>query len=190
MTAPLGDLLAPPVVDFLGQRSRFRVGRGQSGYSDGEFRRLVSAALADTASIRNRIRAGERLLARWVNPADEVTGTEHQLAGQPAKIAAGGEVPCTDELDAARQMTARTALAGHLFMTRQDLLPLLLLLVAVTGLPITSGVTIVSAVRAPSRRMSGSAHVGSLHPATLVAAGMGRCVANFQLGSRKYGLLA
>lgn len=131
---PLRDLLAQDVLDFLGQRRQPDRGGGRPGYSDGEFRRLVSAARADTANIRNRIHAGERLLARWNSEPDEVTGPERDLAGWLAKAAAAGEVPILPGIAAPGQMTARIELAGHLFVTRQDLLPLMLLLVALTGL--------------------------------------------------------
>jgi hypothetical protein len=58
------SLLAPEAQDSLFRRQPRSRSFGQAGYSDGEFERLLSAARADVAQIRDRIRAGEELVVK------------------------------------------------------------------------------------------------------------------------------
>lgn len=61
-------LLAPEARGSLVRRQPRSRSFGQAGYSDGEFKRLLSAARADVAQIRDRIAAGEELVRRRRQP--------------------------------------------------------------------------------------------------------------------------
>ena len=61
------SLLAPEARDSLVRRQPRSRSFGQAGYSDGEFKRLLSAARADVARIRDRIASGEKLVRRHVH---------------------------------------------------------------------------------------------------------------------------
>jgi hypothetical protein len=127
---PLQDLLSPSVVNYLDQRTVNQRHPSLTGYSDGEFSRLVGAARQDVATIRSRIDAGERLLAAWsTNPAS-VGDSEASLAETLAAMAETGVVP---RLAGLNERSHRTELAQRLFVTQTDREPLLVLLVAVTG---------------------------------------------------------
>src|ERR1700682_1007682 len=79
-----------------------------TGYSDGEFSRLVGAARKDVATIRSRIDAGERLLpAAARNPAS-VADSDTSLAETLAAMAETGVVP---RLGGLNERSRRTALA-------------------------------------------------------------------------------
>ena len=126
-TEPLAGHVLPQVHDALARRIG-RQGNPKPGYSDGELSRLVAAARTDVAAIRNRMRAGEAQVA------------DHQAGDADLRDAFGG-----GDADRLMQMAATGCVAGlvrpvrrleyakQLFFTRPDLLPLLVLMVAVTG---------------------------------------------------------
>jgi hypothetical protein len=130
---PLKEQMDPAVLGFVRQRSQAgRARQGVPGYSDGEFARLTAAARADVAAIRDRIQAGESLLARYQSDPASLSPAETSLGAQLAEMAATGVVP--EPAGPFRSlMRQRTELAGHLFVTMRDLAPLLVLMVAVTG---------------------------------------------------------
>lgn len=133
---PLGDQLDGRVLDYLSQRVRkiYEIPAARrTGYSEGEFTRIVEAARADVASIRDRIDAGERLLAAWVHDRSAVPGADAELAAQLTAIAAAGLIPVVAGIGAPAQRRARIALAQRMFVTRADREALMVLLVAVTG---------------------------------------------------------
>lgn len=133
LAGQIGHLLDTGVVDFLQQRlpGRNHLG-GEPGYSNGELTRLVSAARADVAAIRDRIKAGEDLVARYKQDPDAVAAADRELAAALAIIADTGAVP--DMLGwGAVMLPKRINLASHLFLTFRDLAPLMVLLAAVTG---------------------------------------------------------
>jgi hypothetical protein len=132
-TEPLQSMVAQEVFDFIGRRTKLRLPPPKPGYSDRELRQILTAARADTGRIRDRITSGERLLERWRTQPGTLTGVEQQLAEALSIIAVDGDVPLMPGLDFVRQRRERTGLAAHLFVTRQDLLPLMALLTAVTG---------------------------------------------------------
>ncbi|WP_394622408.1 hypothetical protein JNUCC0626_49620 (plasmid) [Lentzea sp. JNUCC 0626] len=133
LTGHLGTLMAPQVVDFLQQRlpGRNHLG-GEPGYSDGELTRLVSAARADVAAIRDRIKAGEDLVVRYRQDPDAVVAADRELAVTLTAIADTGAVPDMPGWGANR-LPQRIVLASHLLLTFRDLPPVLVLLAAVTG---------------------------------------------------------
>ncbi|MFI5591200.1 hypothetical protein ACIA5G_39540 [Amycolatopsis sp. NPDC051758] len=120
-TPALHAELEPTVLDQLNRRTTIPRTAGSSGYSDGELTRILRAARHDVAQLRDRIDAGEHRLAAL----DDEHAALRQLAdtGTPVWTSKGG---------ASAEMRRRRDLAGQLFVTRADLEPLLLLLVAVT----------------------------------------------------------
>lgn len=130
----LREHLGPAVLNYLARRvDKRRKLPGESGYSDGELTRLVSAARTEVAAVRDRIEAGERLLAAWsANPAT-VAGQDRMLAAELAAMAESGLVPRLPGMMASAERQARIALAQHLFVTRTDREPTLVLLAALTG---------------------------------------------------------
>ncbi|MEU7354312.1 hypothetical protein ABZ663_28650 [Streptomyces albidoflavus] len=100
------------------------------GYSNGEFDRLAAAARADTARIVRRIRAGEQLVQQFRSDPGQLAPQQRELAATLTGIADTGEVPDLDSgLDRRRR---RAELASHLFLTWNDIAPLMALLALVT----------------------------------------------------------
>jgi hypothetical protein len=134
---PLRDLVDDKVLNYLARRVDKSGGRlpGRGGYSDGELARLVDAARADVAGIRDRIDAGEALLAFWLTDPASITGKDAVTAARLAAVAETGVIPRlpTPAGRAREERNARTELAQRLFVTRTDREPLLVLLAAVTG---------------------------------------------------------
>ncbi|MEU8003669.1 hypothetical protein AB0B66_21135 [Catellatospora sp. NPDC049111] len=114
---------------------RFRVGAARtpakSGYTDGELRRIVDAARADVAGLRERVRSGESLLARLVMDASGLSPAELDRARRLAAMAEHGVQP----LRSCRRVgfASRQEAAERLFVTRRDVPAMLVLLVAVAG---------------------------------------------------------
>ena len=107
---------------------------GKPGYSDAEYRRIVNAARADAAAIRDRIRRGRKLVQLWRNDGNGLTAEDSRLAEQLAAISASGDVPEGPNGTTAAITRFRSQLAQHLYVTKVDVTPLMLLLVALTGL--------------------------------------------------------
>jgi len=132
--------LNPDVMDFLARRGSL-TGRfnGRKGgipdYSEGEFNAIMRAARSDAAAIRNRIRDSEALLALAqtapgkVSPADEVS------AQQLVAMARDGAVPkiAHPHLNNLPDWTACRQVAGRLFVLGDDIAPLLVLAVGLSG---------------------------------------------------------
>ncbi len=126
---PLRDLLDPSVHNYLDYRRSRKRPPSLTGYSDGEFSRVVDAARQDVAAIRDRIDASDQLVAAWT--ADPTAGDEDEagLAAALAAMARTGVVPQSYGL----KRPERTQFAQRLFVTQADREALLLLLVALTG---------------------------------------------------------
>ncbi|ACZ83219.1 hypothetical protein [Streptosporangium roseum] len=133
--------LRPEVRAFTHQRGHHQREHGQDGglpgYSDREFGQIMRAARSRVAEIRDRIRAGERLVALAQTTPEELTAEERDEARWLAEMARTGEVPSrrrdggwprTNLVDA----TAKLQAAKRLFLTSEDLLPPLVLMVALT----------------------------------------------------------
>jgi hypothetical protein len=135
-------ILAELPDDRLGEATRTQVHAAQlttggvtghegvPGYSDEVFGQVMRAARSDVVAIRDRIRAGERLLA------DAHAGRldDQDLATELVAMAATGEVPVllwpgTSNPDAHGRMRS----AGRLFLVSTDLAPLVVLGVGLTG---------------------------------------------------------
>lgn len=130
---PLRDLVSVEVLDYVGRRFQDETRRpaAKPGYSDGELARLVAAARTQVARTRDRIGAGEELLARYLCVPDALTGAELARAEVLATMAATGDVPFAPAPN--RRLAKRIEAAGQLFLTQPDVVALLVLLVAVTG---------------------------------------------------------
>jgi hypothetical protein len=129
--APLRDLVPSAALG----RFRERVAGHRTpkpGYSDGELARIVTAARSDVAQVRQRLAVTADLLHRYQQDPDQLTRPERDRAAMLAGVARTGQavVPFTgvDHTQAARH-----ELAKHVFVTRQDLVSMLVLLVAITG---------------------------------------------------------
>ncbi|AXB45275.1 hypothetical protein [Amycolatopsis albispora] len=129
---PLRDLVSTAVLNYLARRGEKTKKPGAPGYSDGEWTRLVTAARADVAAIRDHIDAGERLLAAWSADPPSLSHADQVVAEQLTRIAATGVVPRL-RAEIGLERRARTAVAQRLFVTQADREPLLVLLGAVTG---------------------------------------------------------
>jgi hypothetical protein len=134
--------LRPEVRELVHQRGhhmgRYAGRQGLPGYSDREYGEIVRAARREVAQIRDRIMAGERLLALANTAPGQLCSndrlkaewlTEMARTGEVPRFAGGyGNWPHANLPDWARQVWA----AGHLFLTDKDLVPLLVLGVALT----------------------------------------------------------
>jgi hypothetical protein len=119
---PIASMIATEVHSALRQRIPLKA-TAVAGYSDGELHRLVSAARSDLARIRKRLVLGEAALSSVDRPGMPA-GPALDRARTLRKLALGGDLSKTDNVK---------SLAPALFVTRADLPPMLLLMVAVTG---------------------------------------------------------
>ena len=124
---PLRSLLVPEVADYLGRRFADPRRPGQPGYSDGELARILAAARSDAVAINARIGAATELLRCLEAGPDTLSPADRALAGRLAVIAATGIVP------AGGNSAERRRIAARLFLIREDLPPLLVLMVALSG---------------------------------------------------------
>lgn len=126
---PLASHLDIEVLDHISTPSGKGTLVSLTGYSDGEFTRLVDAARTDVGAIRARTTAGNEHLEAIDGMDVKPTTQAEQLIWD---MAATGVVPVPGG-PIVRHRHQRTAWAGQLFVTRADLAPLLTLFVAVTG---------------------------------------------------------
>lgn len=127
--SPLREMVPGPTLAAAARRSRRNhAGRSKPGYSDRELARLMTAARRDVAATRDRIAAGERLLATLSAERDADLAEARVLAS----VAETGVIPTTD-LAPLAAMRPRRERAGQLFVIWPDVTPLLVLLVAMTG---------------------------------------------------------
>ncbi|MET3176633.1 UNVERIFIED_ORG: hypothetical protein ABIB52_004508, partial [Arthrobacter sp. UYCu721] len=115
---PLVDMVSADVRDRMRPRLRIQQ-QPKSGYSDGELARIVAAARSDVAALRARL-----------SGAGTVRDTaEHGLL---AEVLRTGRVPMRG-IGAPAIQASRRQVAEQVFVTRNDLTPMLVLLVATTG---------------------------------------------------------
>ena len=103
-----------------------------TGFSDGEFARLMAALRTDAAAIRDRIRHGEDLLARYLADAPDLGGSERELGRALWQMAQTGRVHPLPGRPLHAFAPQRRELAGHLFLTLADLPPLMMLAAALS----------------------------------------------------------
>ena len=89
--------LQPEVRELIRQRGHHLrkdpQNTGLPGYSDREYSEIVRAARRGAAQIRDRIRAGERLVTLAAADPAQLSGDERQTAGWLAEMARTGLVP-------------------------------------------------------------------------------------------------
>ncbi|MFE0778851.1 hypothetical protein [Streptomyces sp. NPDC058861] len=138
------SLLREEVREYLGQAGHL-YGRWKAiktrpevpGYSDREFAAIMSAARADVVAIRQRLRVSGRLIEQFESAPDALSDSDRRHAADLARMLRTGEVPAPKRErvkgstvpDLARQRD----LAGEVFLTTQDILPLLVLGVGLSG---------------------------------------------------------
>ncbi|WP_280827287.1 hypothetical protein [Mycobacterium sp. OTB74] len=115
---PLRELVMTEVVERMRPRQPTRA-RPLSGYSDGEFSRIVKAARSDVVALRKRLDTPIQAHAGEAAILEDIQRT--------------GYVPFTPQLTMWEQQRARLSLAEKIFATRHDVIPMLVLLVASTG---------------------------------------------------------
>jgi hypothetical protein len=132
--------LRADILEFIHQRVPM-VGPvklpGRPGYSDREFAAIMTAARSDLVEIRERIRAAERLLAKFEADPAELASDARERAEELASMARTGRVPArrrrTSNGAVLPDYRARAALARQLFLTDADLAPLVILMVGLSG---------------------------------------------------------
>ena len=127
---PAGDL-DPELAHFAGQKGHtagYGRAEGQPGYSDREFAQIMKAARSDVVAIRDRLRAGEALV-RAGEPG-RLPVADADRAAWLTEMAQTGMVPPSM---AGRRQGQQLVAARSLFLTYQDLTPLLILGVGLTG---------------------------------------------------------
>jgi len=134
--------LRPEVRELINQRGHHSgedAGKtGLPGYSDREYAQIMSAARHRAAQIRDRVRAGERTLALAGTAPQRLSAEESADAGWLAGMARTGVVPARSRGGGwphgnLPDRAGRVSAAQHLFLTEEDLVPLLVLAVALTG---------------------------------------------------------
>jgi hypothetical protein len=129
---PLDQLVPSAAVEYANRRWDSNRIASKPGYSHRELARLVTTARRGIARIRDRILAGEQLLARHHTTPQSLQPADIADAKLLATLAATGAVP-HPFLPFHLALPARREIAEKLFLTMPDLAPLLVLLVAVTG---------------------------------------------------------
>lgn len=130
---PLRDLIAQDVHDFMRTRAPHERSGGKPGYSEREYRQIKNAARSDVAAARERIGRGRELVGLWNSDRDALFEVDLPLAEQLADIARSGIVPNSPG-GIETKLTHRLRLAQQLFVTPPDVKPMMLLMVALTGL--------------------------------------------------------
>ncbi|MFJ3797665.1 hypothetical protein ACIPSJ_15375 [Streptomyces sp. NPDC090088] len=133
--------LRPEVLDAIWQVERVdrRRVRSKPGYDDATFHKIVTAARSSVIDIYQRIREGERLLARFESDPTQLTWEELNRGAELAEIARTGRIPRfpqrSDNWRSANlpNNAARVRTARQLFLTHDDIIPLVVFGVAVTG---------------------------------------------------------
>ena len=115
--------------DYLGRRWPTRRRSGVGGYDDAVFEAILRAARSDVANIRQRLRTGRGLVERF-RRGELAPDDDPVLASILEEAATGGRV---SGIGSSRS-DARLAIARRIFLTYDDLAPLLILLVALSGM--------------------------------------------------------
>lgn len=131
------DRLTPEMFSYITSPYRNTKTRhvGTPGYSDREFRDLVSAARSDVVAIRDRVRKGEQLLADYRRDPDQLGVEDRTLGARLDEMDRTGHVPLVRAAGTLSLQIGhgRLGTARHLFLTEADLTPLIVLGVALTG---------------------------------------------------------
>jgi hypothetical protein len=128
-TSPLRERISIEAMAELTRRRPSPHRPGKPSYSAYELRCITRIARRDVSRIRNRLEAGERLLA--ASPASDTDNGGVGEWNSLAALAATGVVP--DRVGAITVSSQRTAEARRLFLTWPDMTSLLALFVVVSG---------------------------------------------------------
>ncbi|MGW7278196.1 hypothetical protein ACWGIV_07780 [Streptomyces sp. NPDC054844] len=131
------DVLSEDLREYLGRRnlvSKLKTAP-VPGYSDREFKAILTAARSDVVAIRDRIRAGEKLLATYRTAPDSLDADDQVLGMHLDEMDRTGRVPLARSTDQLWQnvMKGRLTMARRLFLTDPDITPLLVLGTCLTG---------------------------------------------------------
>ncbi|MDH6709892.1 hypothetical protein P3T27_006641 [Kitasatospora sp. MAA19] len=138
------EVLRPQVREYLEQPARLydrwhvEQERAQvPGYSDREFAAIMAAARGDVVAIRRRHRAARDLVERFRAAPQDLDEPTRSRAAALARTLETGEVPLVHTTLAGggqvADMAAWREAAGELFLTTQDIVPLLVLGVGLSG---------------------------------------------------------
>ncbi|QKW52666.1 hypothetical protein [Streptomyces buecherae] len=138
------SLLREEMREYLGQAGhlygRWKLVKSRPevpGYSDREFAAIMSAARADVVAIRQRLRSSRRLIEQFESAPGTLSDPDRRHAADLSRMFRTGEVPALRK-DRGKggslpDLAARRDLAGEVFLTSQDILPLLVLGVGLSG---------------------------------------------------------
>ncbi|MBT3163099.1 hypothetical protein HTV80_08265 [Streptomyces sp. Vc74B-19] len=129
------DLLDRELREYLQRpgHSRHQKRTGLPGYSDREFRDIMTAARSDVAAIRDRMRKSDRLLETFRAAPKTLTPDEQATAVVLDEIDRTGIIPDTRNSIGLQDSAARFALARQMFLIEPDLVPLIVLGIGLTG---------------------------------------------------------
>lgn len=128
---PAADMPDTDTMALLRMRRPHPPTEGVGGYDEGTFRSLTLAALRDAREIISRIERGTQLLDSWRQDPSRLSDQEYARGRALDAIASGHPVHAPDGSE--DTLTSRLDLARELYLTYDDLAPLLVLFVAVTG---------------------------------------------------------
>lgn len=137
-------LLRPDVREYLerpgqlhGRWKELRQRPQVPGYSDREFATIMAAARKDVVEIRRRHRASRTLIDRFEAASQDLDDKSREHAATLAAMLESGDVPAPMRAGLGGgdvpDLTAQRDLAGEVFLTTQDVLPLLVLGVGLSG---------------------------------------------------------
>ncbi|WP_405844549.1 hypothetical protein [Streptomyces sp. NBC_01518] len=129
------ELLDQELRHYLQQpgHSRHQKRSGLPGYSDREFRDIMTAARSDVAAVRDRMRRTDRLLETFRTARETLKPDERATALVLDEIERTGIIPYTRNHIGLQDSAARFALAQQVFLIEPDLVPLLVLGIGLTG---------------------------------------------------------
>ncbi|WP_405794275.1 hypothetical protein [Streptomyces sp. NBC_01506] len=100
---------------------------GVPGYSDAEWKAIMTAARSDAVAIRRRIEDGERLLAAFLKDPKAIPEPDRAAASLLAEIAQTGRPPKALDAGGRPDHAGRVVAASRLFLVDRDLTPLIVL---------------------------------------------------------------
>jgi len=128
---PAASVIEHAALNALRIRSAGTPSDSTPGYSDRELTSILDAARGDVVVLQSRLQAAEELLHRFGLAAERLSDAERDEAVRLTEMAAAGLAPPDGQ--GRNAFLERQHLAEPLFVTRGDVAPLLILLVAVTG---------------------------------------------------------
>lgn len=125
--SPMDSLVNSEVREFCGVRNPGMAPEPMTGYSDLELMQIIKAARTDVAAIRDRQDYSQALISKYESDRDRLNEQEKSSALRLLEIQKTGTLSIGKNAE-------RVALMSNIYVTRPDMVPLLALLVSVTGL--------------------------------------------------------